>query len=60
MISLDSTPVSTVVLCSRCPGYADLADSRTEGWRIGARHEERAHPDIDQARDTLSKIRARA
>lgn len=57
-ISLDHSPVSTVVLCDQCPTFAELADSRVEGWRVGAAHEERAHPADEQARDALRKIQA--
>lgn len=60
MIRLDSTQISTVVMCSRCPWWHGFADSRTEGWRVGARHEERAHPDSDNAREALAKRVARA
>lgn len=51
MITLDSTKSSTVVLCSRCPGFAELAADKAEGWRIGAAHEERAHAGSYQARN---------
>jgi hypothetical protein len=53
-IKLDSTQISVVVMCTRCPWWHGFADSRTEGWRVGARHEQRAHPDTDNARDALS------
>lgn len=59
-IKLDSTNYSVVVLCDRCPWWYGFADHKAEGWRVGARHEERAHPDIDQARNTLDKRKSRA
>jgi hypothetical protein len=59
-IKLDSTQISTVVTCTRCPWWHGFADSRTEGWRVGARHEERAHPDTDNARDALTARARRA
>jgi len=60
MIKLDSTQISTVVMCSDCPWWRGFADSRTEGWRVGARHEERAHKDRQQARNALAKRVERA
>lgn len=54
MIRLDSTQISTVVLCTRCPWWHGFADTRAEGWRVGASHETRAHPDTDNARDALA------
>lgn len=53
MIRLDSTQISVVVTCSSCPWWYGFADSRIEGWRVGARHEQRAHPESEQARDAL-------
>jgi hypothetical protein len=53
MIRLDSTQISTVVTCTRCPWWHGFADTRGEGWRVGARHEERAHPGDEQARNAL-------
>lgn len=49
-ITLDSTPHSTVVICSLC-GCQDLADSPREGWLKGAAHERVAHPELHQARE---------
>lgn len=60
MITLDSTQISTVVTCTVCPWWFGFADSRDEGWRVGAQHEERAHPELDQARNTLDKRNSRA
>lgn len=59
-IRLDATQISTVVLCTRCPWWHGFADSRAEGWRVGARHEERAHPETDNARDAIATRRRRA
>lgn len=59
MIKLDSTKISTVVTCTRCPWWHGFADSRTEGWRVGGRHELRAHPEQAQARDALRKRESR-
>lgn len=59
-IKLDSTQISTVVMCTRCPWWHGFADSRKEGWRVGARHEERAHPDSDNARAALAEADRRA
>lgn len=58
-IRLDSTQISTVVMCSDCPWWYGFADSRDEGWRVGARHELRAHPETKQARETLRKRESR-
>jgi hypothetical protein len=53
-IRLDSTKHSTVVLCSHCPWWRGFADTQSEGWRVGARHEERpGHPATKQAREAL-------
>jgi len=52
-IKLDSTQISTVVLCDQCPWWRGFADSRDEGWRVGARHEERMHPGQHNAREAL-------
>jgi hypothetical protein len=57
-IELDSTQHSTVVTCTEC-GAVDLADSPREGWAMGARHEERAHPELTQARDAARMNRKR-
>lgn len=57
-IELDSTKHSTVVCCTLC-GSVDLADSPREGWAIGAAHEERAHPEIEQARHAARMKRNR-
>lgn len=60
MIKLDSTRISTVVMCTACPWWHGFADTRGEGWRVGARHEERAHPgESTQARDTARKRKKR-
>lgn len=59
-INLDSTQISTVVLCTACPWWRGFADSRDEGWLVGAGHEERVHRETDQARDTLATRRRRA
>jgi hypothetical protein len=59
MIRLDSTQISTVVTCTRCPWWHGFADSRAQGWRVGARHEERAHPDSDNARAALAESERR-
>lgn len=60
MITLDSTQISTVVLCSHCPWWHGFADSRDEGWTVGARHEQNLHPELDQARNTRDKRASRA
>lgn len=52
-IELDATRYSVVVTCTDCAPFYRLASSKREGWRIGADHEERAHPEKGQARDTL-------
>lgn len=59
-IKLDSTRYSTVVTCDNCPWWFGFADSKAEGWRVGARHEERAHPEQYQARATRDKRTSRA
>lgn len=60
MITLDSTQISTVVKCDDCPWWHGFADSRDEGWRVGAAHEKRAHPEAGQARNTLDQRNSRA
>lgn len=50
MIRLDSTKISTVVKCSQCPWFSQLADSKAQGWAMGARHEATVHTDQKQAR----------
>lgn len=59
-IKLDSTRVSTVVKCSACPWWSAFADNKTEGWKVGARHEAQAHPDLTQARKALDSHRRHA
>jgi len=60
MIKLDSTRYSVVVLCTDCPWWFGFADTRDQGWRVGAAHEERTHTDRYQARNALSGRRSRA
>ncbi len=43
MIHVESTRYSHVVTCTNCPGWSEGADSHSDGARIGARHEDRAH-----------------
>ncbi|GAA4178961.1 hypothetical protein [Gryllotalpicola koreensis] len=43
MIKLDSTQISTVVLCTECPWWHGFADTKDEGWKVGARHEQAIH-----------------
>jgi hypothetical protein len=50
---LDCTRVSVVVKCRECDFWSGFADSKREGWAVAARHEERAHPGLYQARDAL-------
>lgn len=57
-ITLDSTDHSTVVVCSIC-GCQELADSRREGWKVGAAHEQVAHPELVQARDAARTYQKR-
>lgn len=59
-IKLDSTHYSTVVTCSDCPWWYGFADSKSEGWSVGARHEQRAHPERDQARNAHDQRLSRA
>lgn len=58
-IQLDSTKISTVVTCTRCPWWHGFADCDEQGWRVGASHEERAHADGESlnAREAL-RLRA--
>lgn len=59
-IKLDSTRVSTVVKCSKCPWWSAFADSKDEGWRVGARHEQSIHPSDEQARKALDSHKRHA
>ena len=59
-IKLDTTRHRTVVTCDKCPWWYGFADSKGEGRRVGARHEQRAHPDEDQARRMLDEADRRA
>lgn len=59
MIVLDPSDRSIVVLCDECPSFVDIAVSREAARGIGADHEERAHPEQRQARDTLGKLISR-
>lgn len=52
-IFLDRTAVAVVVQCRDCPEWAALRFTTTEAWKAGAAHEERAHPDRQQARNAL-------
>ena len=42
---VDSSPFSTVVWCTRCPTYSDLANGRGEGYDIAVAHEAAVHPE---------------
>ncbi|RZU64601.1 hypothetical protein EV379_0904 [Microterricola gilva] len=53
-IKLDSTRISTVVKCSECPWWAAFADSKLEGWTVGARHDSLVHGGSKQSTDALS------
>lgn len=59
-IRLDSTQISIVVRCSECPWWSGFADTKVEGWRVGAGHDDRVHPANRQASDALSKARRHA
>lgn len=59
-IRVDSTKISSVVKCSQCPWWSGFADSRSQGWAVGARHEARAHAGSDQARKAERMTRRRA
>lgn len=54
MIKLDSTQISTVVLCTDCPFWFGFATDRKDGWRVGRGHELRAHPGATQATTALA------
>lgn len=58
---LDCTRVSVVVTCTLCPFWSAFADGKREGWETAARHEERVHPELEQARhardEAVSKAR---
>lgn len=55
MMKIDSTKVSVVVTCDRCPWWSAFAWTRDEAWIVAARHEERTHPGDKQARDAVRK-----
>jgi hypothetical protein len=59
-IKLDSTQISTVVLCTECPWWRGFADTRTEGWKVGARHEQGAHGRMGNAGDAVNAAGTRA
>lgn len=59
-IRLDSTKISVVVKCTLCPFWSAFADTKDEGWGIGAAHEERAHPELEQARHARDEHRSKA
>lgn len=52
-IFLDRTRLTVVVQCRDCPDWAALRFTTTEGWKAAAAHEERAHPERQQARHAL-------
>lgn len=56
MIRLDFTRHSVVAVCSLCGWRAGALD-RPEGWRLGAAHERRAHPELTQAAKASSSTR---
>lgn len=58
-IFLDRTRVTVVVHCRDCPEWAALRFTTTEGWKAAAAHEERAHPEREQARNALEHHLAR-
>lgn len=51
-IFLDRTAVTVVVYCRDCE-WASIRFTTTEAWKAGAAHEERAHPEREQARNAL-------
>jgi len=53
MIKLDCTRVSVVVICSECAHWSAFAFTKLEGWKSAAAHEERSHPESEQARQAL-------
>lgn len=58
-IRLDSTQISTVVLCDECPWWRGFADSRPQGWGVGAAHEKRTHGANGNAANAIEATRSR-
>lgn len=54
---VDSSTISTVVRCTRCPYWHAFTWTRAEGWAAAARHESLVHPEDQTARRTASEYR---
>jgi hypothetical protein len=52
-IFLDRTAVTVVVTCRDCQ-WATIRFTTVDAWKAGAAHEERAHPEREQARNALA------
>lgn len=60
-IRLDSTRHSIVIVCTICGlGWRGFAFDKLDAWTRAAAHEERTHPELDQARSALRKHLARS
>lgn len=59
MLTVDSSPISTVVTCTYCPYWHAFTWTRGDGWVSAAAHEARVHPEEFQARDNLARHLAR-
>lgn len=60
-VTLDCTQHSIVLVCTICGlAWRGFAFDKLDAWTRAAAHEERAHPDLRQARDALSTFRKRS
>jgi hypothetical protein len=58
-IRIDSTTISTVVTCTRCPYWYAFTWSRGEGWDAAGRHEGIVHPDEFTTRNMAAQYHRR-
>lgn len=59
-IKLDSTRISVVVTCTGCPWWHGFALDKIEGWTVGSRHQQRQHPETQQAEQNLIRSKKHA
>jgi hypothetical protein len=56
---VDSSTISTVVRCTRCPYWHAFTWTRGDGWDAAARHESIVHPEDYTARSAAAQHRRR-
>lgn len=59
-VRLDATSISVAVRCSECVWWHGFALDKIEGWTVGARHQRRFHPGVQQAEQNLIRAKKHA